>query len=109
MKQNCWQVKGCGRNPGGTKVEELGVCPASTKSEVHGINSGQNGGRSCWVIAGTLCGGKIQGTAAMKIVNCMNCDFFKSVWHEEKAANTYTVPAEIIRMLHATKRNMNQL
>ena len=27
---NCWEVKKCGREPGGAKVAELGVCPAST-------------------------------------------------------------------------------
>jgi hypothetical protein len=28
-KLNCWEVKKCGREPGGVKVKELGVCPAS--------------------------------------------------------------------------------
>jgi hypothetical protein len=42
-------------------------------------------GRSCWVLAGTLCGGRIQGTFAQKYENCTVCDFYKSVKDEEKA------------------------
>jgi len=28
-KLNCWEFKKCGRQPGGPKVAELGVCPAT--------------------------------------------------------------------------------
>lgn len=64
---NCWEFKKCGRELGGVKVKELGVCPAYP-----------NGGKHCAQIAGTLCGGTVQGTFAMKLANCMQCDFFKS-------------------------------
>ena len=83
MSQNCWEVKQCGREPGGAKVSELGVCPASTKKEVNGIHNGENGGRCCWAIAGTLCEGEKQGTFVMKAYDCMNCDFYKKVKEEE--------------------------
>ena len=59
---NCWEFKKCGRQPGGAKTQELGECPASTNVKADGMNSGKNGGRSCWAIAGTLCGGKVQGS-----------------------------------------------
>ena len=104
MKQNCWEVKGCGRNPGGKRAAELGICPATTTTTVNGVNSGLNGGRSCWAIAGTLCGGKVQGIAALKMENCMKCDFFTDVWKEEKTAGTYTTSAEVIRALHLAKK-----
>lgn len=81
-KLNCWEFKKCGRQPSGAKVAELGVCPASTAGEVDGIHSGKNGGRCCWVIAGTFCGGKVQGTYSSKLANCMDCDFYKLVGKE---------------------------
>ncbi|MHB1419042.1 MAG: two-CW domain-containing protein [Bacillota bacterium] len=82
-KQNCWEFKKCGRAPGGMKVTEIGTCPASTETKVTGINSGKNGGRACWAIAGTLCGGKVQGTFASKLSNCMGCEFYQLVKKEE--------------------------
>ena len=82
-KQNCWEFKKCGREPGGDKAEELGVCPASTETRLDGANSGKNGGRACWPLVGTLCGGKVQGTFAQKISNCMKCDFYQLVGAEE--------------------------
>ena len=50
-KQNCWEFKKCGREPGGVKTAELGVCPAATTEKANGLNSGRNGGRACWAIA----------------------------------------------------------
>ena len=26
-KRNCWEVKQCGREPGGTHEKDLGICP----------------------------------------------------------------------------------
>jgi hypothetical protein len=65
---NCWEFKKCGREPGGAKAAELGVCPAPAAGA----------GQACWLIAGTLCGGKVQGEFAQKIGNCMHCEFYKS-------------------------------
>ena len=83
MPLNCWQAKKCGREPGGANVAQLGVCPASTEKAAHGRNGGQNGGRICWAVTGTLCGGKVQGTFAQKRLSCMSCDFFKQVKTEQ--------------------------
>lgn len=66
MKKNCWEVKNCGREVNGAKSIDLGVCIAVTESRLNGVHDGQNAGRSCWVVAGTLCGGKPQGTFAQK-------------------------------------------
>ena len=38
-----------------------------------------NAGRSCWVVAGTLRGGTIQGTYAKKTGTCRECEFYKRV------------------------------
>ena len=83
-KKNCWEYMDCGREPSGVKAATLGVCPASTERKIDGANSGQNGGRVCWAIAGTLCGGDVKGTFAAKLENCIACDFFKLVCKEEK-------------------------
>jgi hypothetical protein len=83
VSKNCWEAKGCGRQVGGPKVSELGVCPAATESRVNGINGGVNGGRACWALVGTLCGGKVQASFAGKVPNCMVCNHYKAVVHEE--------------------------
>ncbi len=82
-KQNCWEVKKCGRQPGGAKVAELGICPAAVETRVNLMHGGKNGGRVCWALSGTFCGGKVQGTFASKLANCMVCDFYKAVGAEE--------------------------
>ena len=65
---NCWEYKKCGREEGGAKAEELGVCPAYP-----------NGGKMCWKTAGTLCGGIVQGTEAQKKRSCLTCDWYLMV------------------------------
>jgi len=82
-KLNCWEIKKCGREPGGTKARELGVCPAATDSSSDDMNNGKNGGRLCWAIAGTFCGGIIQGEFAQKQASCMSCEVFKQIKREQ--------------------------
>ena len=94
-KINCWEHKQCGRQPGGEKAEELGVCPVTTSGIVNGTNNGINGGRACWAISGTLCGGKVQGAFAEKLSSCMNCDFYEMVRLEE--GSDYISSKEIIK------------
>lgn len=56
---NCWEFKKCGR-------DKSNDCPAYPSN-----------GAECWRVAGTMCGGKVQGTFAQKLANCMECDFYK--------------------------------
>ena len=84
-KSNCWEVKKCGREQGGPKTHDLGVCPASTNSALDGVHGGKNSGRACWVVVGTLCGGAVQGTFAKKSVACENCDFYLRVKKEQSS------------------------
>ncbi len=83
-RANCWEMLLCGREPGGKKAKDLGVCPASTDKKMNGLNTGSNAGRICWAVAGTLCGGKVQGEFATKIANCLSCEFYNKVLNEEK-------------------------
>src|SRR5450755_4286455 len=64
--KNCWEIKKCGREQGGARVDELGICPAYP-----------NRGHSCWLVTGTLCGGEVQGTFAQKEMNCLQCEPYK--------------------------------
>ena len=77
---NCWEFKNCGRGPGGEPA-----CPAVTETRADGVNRGTNGGRVCWAIAGTLCGGRQQGAYAVKLETCLRCDFCQAVLREEQA------------------------
>lgn len=87
---NCWEYKKCGREPRGARAVELGVCPAASDTSFHGLNQGKNAGRICWAVAGTFCGGKVQGTFAEKRRSCIDCDFFKLVQVEEETSNLHT-------------------
>jgi hypothetical protein len=73
---NCWEFMKCGREEGGAKVKEEGVCPAYPDS-----------GTKCARITGTLCKGEVQGTFATKLGNCLKCDFYKSE-HYGRTENT---------------------
>ena len=99
MKVNCWEHKNCGREEGGVKVEELGVCPAFTAAKVNGVNSGFNAGRACWAVSGSFCGGQIQGSFAEKFENCIKCDFYGIVRKEE--GENYVRSIDIINLMES--------
>ncbi len=82
-KINCWEFIKCGRESNGSKADELGVCPVSTEKTLDGVHDGTNAGRACWVVAGSLCAGKKQGTFAQKYSDCQMCDFYTIVKQEE--------------------------
>ena len=73
---NCWEFKKCGRETDGAKTASLGVCPASTK----------NAGQACWLVAGTFCGGKVQGSFADKEQGCLQCEFYKQFDFQHRSA-----------------------
>ena len=85
-KLNCWEYKKCGREPGGAKVSELGICPATIETRADGVNGGKDGGRVCWAIAGTLCDKVVQGTFALRLETCLKCDFCQLVLTEEQTS-----------------------
>ena len=81
-KKNCWEYKKCGREEGGSKVYELGICPATTFTQADGFCEGKNGGRACVYITGTFCSGTIQGTYKNKEKECSKCDFYNVLRNE---------------------------
>jgi CRP-like cAMP-binding protein len=80
----------CGREQGGESSVEYGVCPAAADPSFDGINSGKFGGRICWAVAGTFCGGCTQGSFVDKRPSCLNCDFYQMVQDEEGMSNRQT-------------------
>jgi hypothetical protein len=82
-KLNCWEFKNCGRQPGGVNVHDLSICPAAVEKRLDGIHDGNNAGRACWVVAGTMCRGEVQGTFIKKYKHCSHCDFYITVRNEE--------------------------
>lgn len=90
MKKNCWEFKQCKKELGG---ETADVCPASLDTRFDGIHDGICGGRTCWVIDGTLCDGSIQGDFIDKHKECGKCNFYEYVKKEE---GTDLVPTVIL-------------
>ncbi|MGO8879820.1 MAG: nickel-binding protein [Desulfomonilaceae bacterium] len=80
---NCWEVMNCGRQTGGHRVDEMGVCPVAADLSHHGKNRGSFAGRYCWKVIGTLCGDKAQTEYAVKMRDCAKCKFFHQVKSEE--------------------------
>jgi len=95
-RKNCWEFKGCGREPGGKHAEQFGVCPAALPSDFDGTNRGEGGGRFCWAIAGTFCQGKQQDTFAKKLMNCLQCEFLKQV-NEDEGRDFILTPSDTKR------------
>jgi len=95
-RRNCWKFKKCGREPNGQRALISGVCPAAVNKVLAGVNGGQYAGRVCWVVAGTMCGGDVQGSFAQKYESCEQCDFYIAVQAEEGDS---FVPLEVLRNL----------
>ena len=105
-RKNCWEVMDCGRQPGGEDTQSCGACSATLPREYEGVNGGNHGGRFCWAIAGTLCGGEPQGTYSRKIVTCLRCGFLKQVEVEEGRSFVLT-PQKAISV-HESERETRQ-
>ena len=82
-RKNCWEHKECGFGPRGDKIEDNGICPAAQSGKLDGLHNGQKRGRTCWVISGTLYGGKPQGEFVKKYSTCTKCEFYQMVREEE--------------------------
>lgn len=78
-KQNCWEYMNCGREIGGKMVSEFGVCRAAAEKFFDGTNSGKNGGRICFAVAGTFSTHVVDCSFAKKLTSCKDCLFFKTL------------------------------
>jgi hypothetical protein len=100
-KLNCWEFMKCGRELGGNKAFELGVCPATTDVRFDGANWGINAGRACWVIPGTMCHEQIQGDFSDKSSICAQCVFYHVV---KKEGDEQFIPTVVL--LHRLEINV---
>ncbi len=82
-KINCWEHKKCGRERGGARVKDLGVCPAATCTSINGVNGGVNGGRMCWAIVGIYSFADTKGLFSRNNFQCYECEFHRRVLTEE--------------------------
>ncbi len=73
-KLNCWEFLNCGRQEGGARAS-LGVCPAYAAH-----------GRKCAGVTGTMCTGRIHGSHAEKLLDCLRCDFYNSDHYDRSSA-----------------------
>ncbi len=105
-QKNCWEYKRCGREPGGNKVKEQGICPATIAKGLDGVNRGKNAGRACWVVADTFCEGEIQGMFVNKYASCTKCDFYQLVEKEE--GHGCLVPDALLAVLQGQSDLSNQ-
>ena len=97
-KFNCWEYMKCGREPSGDLVDNFGVCPASVERTLDNIHDGNNGGRACWIIAGSSQGHeKIECVFAKVHKGCENCDFYHIVQEEE--GPSFLDKGELLRRL----------
>jgi diguanylate cyclase (GGDEF)-like protein len=80
----CWETKNCGKKD----------CP-SYKSE----------NLRCWQVAGTFCGGKLQGTFAQKYGNCKECDVFRAAC----ATEADTIGEQFNNLLHLLQEKVKKV
>jgi len=67
-------------------AKHMGVCPVATSPEHDGVHDGKNAGRACWVVAGSMCSGQVQGSYVQKFDSCKACDFYQLVMKEERSS-----------------------
>ncbi len=82
-KLNCWEYQGCGFDADRNGETDSCGCPSVAESALDGANGGLNGGRSCWVIEGTMCDGDAAGDFEEKARTCRKCAFMQRVAVEE--------------------------
>ncbi|OGR07789.1 MAG: hypothetical protein A2511_05005 [Deltaproteobacteria bacterium RIFOXYD12_FULL_50_9] len=80
----CWEVKNC-------PAERRNTCPAHPGH-----------GKNCWMVTGTQCGGKTQGSYREKMDNCRQCEMFKRAH-----GTTATHPASTKPPAHKPVRNLS--
>lgn len=94
---NCWEYSGCGREQGGARAREMGVCPAASLTSCDGFLGGRNGGRACAYVAGTYCSGTVQGTYQDKTKQCRQCGFYQRLMAEHGGGFSVLAFASYVR------------
>jgi hypothetical protein len=90
-RRNCWEIKACGLEPGGHRVEECGVCSVAQSGfdgdpATPGPNHGKGAGRTCWTVEDSFCQrntGLGEQTGLARFMVCKNCVVFREVCEQE--------------------------
>jgi hypothetical protein len=81
-KPNCWEVQKCSALMDRSSGKKC-LCPALTMKTLDGVHEGLHGGRACWVVDGTFCMGRLQGSHVEKREECGSCGFQDKVRETE--------------------------
>lgn len=84
----CWELKGCGN------VD----CPAFLNRE----------GR-CWLIAGTMCEGKVRGEFALKYKSCTECEVYRQAIFTDPVTEIYEHILTLVHSFRATQSKLKAL
>lgn len=97
-RHNCWEFMSCGRQPGGSREKELGICPAAIYTSFEGVHGGKAAGRACWAVAGTMCIGDVSGVYALELRDCRKCEFYDWVRLQENGRLMLTI--DLLNLIH---------
>lgn len=81
----CWEKKNCSKKD----------CPAYSNTDVR-----------CWLVAGTMCGGKVQGEFAVKYKSCTECDVYQEVVFKDPVTETYE---HVVTLIHSLRLTQDKL
>jgi len=81
----CWEKKNCEKHD----------CPAFKKDEVR-----------CWLTAGTMCGGKVQGVFAVKYESCKECEVYQAAVFQDPVTEIYE---HLITLVHSLRETQEKL
>nr|CRH06875.1 putative Diguanylate kinase [Candidatus Magnetococcus massalia] len=84
---NCWEAHQCGKSD----------CPA------HG-----NITERCWLVAGTLCNGRVQGELASKFKSCQSCNIYKEA-HDQPVRSLLENIHVLVVHLQGKARKLHEL
>jgi len=88
VEVKCWEMKKCG---------EVN-CPAY-----------KNTCGRCWLIAGTLCGGEVQGKYALKYETCCECEVYQNAVFKDPLSEVYEHVLTLVHSLKTKQEELNHL
>jgi len=84
----CWEKKNC------SKLD----CPVLKGKE-----------KRCWLVAGTMCCGKIEGEYALKYRNCTECDVYRDAVYSTPLTEVYEHLITLVHSLRVAQQRMKTM
>lgn len=85
IEVRCWEKKGCKKTD----------CPSYMRPKSR-----------CWLTAGTMCGGDIQGVFAKKYKSCAECSVYTDVVYRDELSDTYE---HLIMLVYSLRTKQEEL